>query len=358
MSRLNGKFERLNFSPHTKNPSLDVSFIMRRLALTYFFALLLLSACNKQRECKLSDEILQVPVDIEIERLETRLFETKDLKEVLWTLEEYPEFTEQYLQEKLYDNREELARELLLINQDTSMQELYSEVIKHYPNLTDVEQELENAFKYVRYYFPDFEVPKVYTMVSGFSSDLFISKDMIVIGLDYFLPEDHKFQPVDLPRYIAKRYQKDFIVPTILVALSQNFNATDPRDQTLLAEMIYYGKAYHFVKTMMPCTPDEYIIGYTEKEISDSYANEELIWSHFIENQLLFETNAFVIRKYTGEAPFTDEISMDAPGRLGRWIGWNIVDDYLFNNSLSINELMDEKDADKIFRQSAYRPRR
>jgi gliding motility-associated lipoprotein GldB len=319
---------------------------------------LLLSACKKQTECQLSEEILQVPVDIEIERLETLLFETNDLKEVLWTLEEYPEFTEQYLQEKLYDNREELAKELLLINQDSSMQELYGEVMKHFPDLADVEQELENAFKYVRYYFSDFEAPKVYTMVSGFNSDLFISEDIIVIGLDYFLPEDHRFQPGELPRYIAKRYQKDYIVSTILVALSQRYNATDNRDNTLLAEMIYYGKAYHFVKTMMPCTPDEYIIGYTEKEIADSYANEEFIWSHFIENQLLFETNPFEIRKYTGEAPFTDEISMDAPGRLGRWIGWNIVDDYRFNNSLSINELMEEKDADKIFRQSGYRPRR
>ncbi len=331
---------------------------MRRQALICFFALLLLSACNKQTECKLSEEILQVPVEVEIQRLDTKLFETDELNEILWILEQYPEFTEQYLQEKLYDSREELAKELIMVHQDTAMQELYSEVVKHFPDLTDVQQGLENAFKYVRYYFPDFKAPKVYTMVSGFNSDLFISEDIIVICLDYFLPEDHRFQPGDLPRYIAKRYQKDYIVPTILVALSQRYNATDPKDQTLLAEMIYYGKAYHFVKAMMPCTSDEYIIGYTEKEMADSYANEELIWSHFIENQLLFETNAFVIRKYTGEAPFTDEISMDAPGRLGRWIGWNIVDDYRFNNDLSINELMEEKDADKIFRQSGYRPRR
>lgn len=332
--------------------------MMNKLPFICFFALLLFSACNRQTECKLSEEILQVPVELEIDRLDTKLFETDDLNEILWILEQYPEFTEQYLQEKLYDSREELAKELIMVHQDTAMQELYSEVVKHFPDLTDVQQGLENAFKYVRYYFPDFKAPKVYTMVSGFNSDLFISEDIIVIGLDYFLPEDHRFQPGDLPRYIAKRYQKDYIVPTILVALSQRYNATDPKDQTLLAEMIYYGKAYHFVKAMMPCTSDEYIIGYTEKEIADSYANEELIWSHFIENQLLFETNAFVIRKYTGEAPFTDEISMDAPGRLGRWIGWNIVDDYRFNNDLSINELMEEKDADKIFRQSGYRPRR
>src|SRR5690606_31135560 len=169
--------------------------------------------------------------------------------------------------------------------------------------LTDVGQEITNAFKYIRYHFPDFKIPKVYTMVSGFNSDLYISEDIIVIGLDYFLPEDHRFQPGDLPRYIAKRYQKDYIVPTILVALSQRYNATDPKDQTLLAEMIYYGKAYHFVKAMMPCTSDEYIIGYTEKEIADSYANEELIWSHFIENQLLFETTPLSSENIRGRRP-------------------------------------------------------
>src|SRR5690554_5273999 len=324
-----------------------------------FLALLSFVSCKKSSSpCELSDEILQVPIEIEVERLETKFFEATSPSDILWAMEEYPEFTRQYLQERLYESREELAAELLQVNQDTAMQELYDEVMRHFPDITDVENELENAFKYIRYYFPEFEVPKVYTMVSGFDSDLFISGSLIVIGLDYFLPEDHRFQPTDLPRYIAKRYQKDYIVPTILVALSQQFNATNVRDNTLLAEMIYFGKAYHFVKTMMPCTSDEFIIGYTEKEIADSYANEELIWSHFIENELLFETNAFEIRKYTGEAPFTDAISMDAPGRLGRWIGWNIVDDYRYNNSLSINELMEEKDPDKIFRQSGYRPRR
>lgn len=324
-----------------------------------FLLLFCLSACSKKTDsCKLSDEILQVPIELEIKRMETLLFETHELAEILLRLKEYPEFSEQYLQETLYENQEELAAELLHINQDTSMQELYEEVMTHYPDLSDVEKNLENAFKYISYYFPEFKVPEIYTMVSGFSSDLFISEDMIVIGLDYFLPEDHRFQPVDLPRYITKRYQKDHIIPTILVAISQQFNATDARDNTLLAEMIYYGKAYHFVKTMMPCTPDEYIIGYSEEEIKNSYSNEELIWSHFIENELLFETNPFEIRKYTGEAPATDAISMEAPGRLGRWIGWNIVDDYRFNNSISINELMAEKDADKIFRQSGYRPRR
>ncbi|MDX5479987.1 MAG: gliding motility lipoprotein GldB, partial [Cyclobacteriaceae bacterium] len=76
------------------------------------------------------------------------------------------------------------------------------------------------------------------------------------------------------------------------------------------------------------------------------------------ENDLLFKTNPFEIRKYIGEAPTTDEISPDAPGRIGRWLGWNIVDDYRFNNQLSLPELMLEADTEKIFRRSGYKPRR
>ena len=76
-----------------------------------------------------------------------------------------------------------------------------------------------------------------------------------------------------------------------------------------------------------------------------------------MENELLYETNPFEIRKYIGEAPFTDAISTKAPGRLGRWLGWNIVDDYQFNQDIPLEMLMAEPDAEKIFRQSGYRPR-
>lgn len=125
----------------------------------------------------------------------------------------------------------------------------------------------------------------------------------------------------------------------------------------MLAEMLFYGKAYHFTKSVLPCVADDFIIGYTTEEVEACFANEEFIWSHFIENDLLYETNPFEIRKYTGEAPATDVISQDAPGRVGRWLGWNIVDDYRFNNDVSLDELMGLDDAEKLFRQSGYKPR-
>ena len=324
----------------------------------FSFLLILAFACGKKEEgCELSSEILDQNLTVNILRLEQDFFEAKSIDEFKYLFEENPEFTREYLQMDLYPSPDSLAAELLAIHQDSSMQVLFDSVQVNFNDFSDVEKDLENAFKAIKYYFPQFEVPKVYTFVSGFNSDLIVTNEVIVIGLDYFLPPSHPFQP-ELPRYMAERYDRPYIVPMIVMAISARFNETNPQDNRLLAEMIYYGKTYHFTKAILPCTSDQYIIGYTPEAISESFDNEELIWSHFVENELLYETNPFEIRKYIGEAPFTDAISTKAPGRLGRWLGWNIVDDYQFNQDVPLDVLMAEPDAEKIFRESGYRPRK
>ncbi len=326
---------------------------------TFLFLILLVAfACGKKEEtCELSSEILAQDLTLKINRLEKDFFEAKIASDFSYLIEEHPEFAKEYLQMDMYPSSDSLASDLLAIHQDSSMRVLFDSVQHIYSDLSDVEKDLETAFKAIKFYFPEFQVPKVYTFVSGFNSDLIVTDELIVIGLDYFLPPTHTFQP-ELPRYMAERYDKPFIVPMIVMAISARFNETDPSNNTLLAEMIYYGKTYHFTKAILPCTSDQYIIGYTPEAISESFDNEELIWSHFVENELLYETNPFEIRKYIGEAPFTDAISTKAPGRLGRWLGWNIVDDYKFNQDVSLKELMAEPDAEKIFRASNYRPRK
>ena len=320
--------------------------------------LLIVVACSKKNEtCELDPEILELDLNVKITRLEDDFFGAESAQDYLFLLDKYPDFAESYLQQSLYFSPDSLAASLLDIHQDSALRVLYDSVKVEFSDITTLETELETTFKAVKYYFPDFQVPKVYTFVSGFNSDLVVSDEMIVIGLDYFLPADHTFQP-DIARYMAVRYEREYLVPMIVLAISSKYNITNPADNTLLSEMMYYGKAYHFVKAIMPCTSDQYIIGYTPEEIAECFDNEEYIWSHFVENELLYETNPFEIRKYIGEAPFTDAISTKAPGRLGRWLGWNIVDDYRFNQDVDLAVLMMESDVEKIFRQSGYRPRR
>lgn len=330
-----------------------------RISKLLFFPLIFLIAfaCGKKEAtCALDEAILNQDITLQITRLEDDFFGAKTAEDYKFLLEQYPEFVKEYLQLDLYPDQDSLISALITIHQDSSMRILYDSVKLEFQDFGKIEKDLENAFKAIKYNFPEFQIPKVYTFVSGFNSDLIVTEELIVIGLDYFLPATHVFQP-DQPRYLADRYEAPYIVPMLVTVISSRFNATDPADNTLLAEMIYYGKSYHFTKAILPCTSDQYIIGYTPEQIAESFDNEEYIWAHFVENELLFETNPFELRKYVGEAPFTDAISTKAPGRLGRWLGWNIVEDYVVNNEASLAELMAEADAEKIFRQSGYRPR-
>ncbi|WP_111669356.1 gliding motility lipoprotein GldB [Algoriphagus litoralis] len=332
--------------------------LKKSLFLALTSVLVFFYSCKSDPDaCALDSDILDLDLEVKITRLEDEFFGAKTTADYLFLLDKYPDFASNFLQESLYESPESLAASLVEVHQDSALRVLYDSVNLEFADITTLEKELETAFKAVKYYFPDFQVPKVYTFVSGFNSDLIVSDEMIVIGLDYFLPADHTFQP-DIARYMAVRYEKEYLVPMIVLAISSKYNITNPADNTLLSEMIYYGKAYHFVKAIMPCTSDQYIIGYTPDEIAECFDNEEYIWAHFVENELLYETNPFEIRKYIGEAPFTDAISTKAPGRLGRWLGWNIVDDYRFNQDLDLPVLMMESDVEKIFRQSGYRPRR
>lgn len=316
----------------------------------------LFSCQSSDSTCTLDEDRLHGREKLTMQRLETAFFEAETQEEMLALLTQYPEVTSKALGIDAYPNMDSLAMDLVRLHQDSAMQELKRAVTEEFENLSTLEDELERAFAYIKSFYPDFKAPKVYTYVSGFGFDLIVEDEIIVIGLDYFLPSDHVFQP-DLPRYLASRYERNYLVPMIVLAISSRYNEIDTKDNTLLAEMIYYGKAYHFVKSILPCTDDQYLIGYTPEQIQACWDNEDIIWTHFIENELLFETNPFQIRKYIGEAPATDAISADAPGRIGRWIGWNIVEEFAVQQDLSLPELMREADAKKLFKDSGYRPR-
>ncbi|MGY6558978.1 MAG: gliding motility lipoprotein GldB [Nitritalea sp.] len=327
-----------------------------RLSSTLLVVLLTL-ACKKQDSCSLDSKITSREISLDIIRLDKEFQNAESASVIQVLLEEHHEFTTLFFGADALNQVEELAESLFDLHQEADFKPLDAAIATEFADTKALEKEIQEAFKHFSYYFPQENLPRLYFINSGFAADFTLDADIIIIGLEYFLPEESGFVPPDLPYYIRKRYAPAYLVPNLMTALSTRFNTTQADDQTLLAEMIYYGKAYHFTKSLLPCTPDSLIIGYTGEEVVASYANERYIWSYFVEQDLFFETNPFIIRKYTGEAPNTDEISPDAPGRLGRWLGWNIVDDFQLKEGLDLKALMAEPRADHIFRASGYRPR-
>ncbi|GJM29920.1 MAG: hypothetical protein DHS20C17_25550 [Cyclobacteriaceae bacterium] len=317
-------------------------------------AFLVASCDNGIRE---SPNVDHLEVSVKIERLDQQLFKLKDKEEIAGFLEDHPIFSEEFLHVDQYPHDSMAVNYLNGFVSNPASQVIQQEINTVFGNVDQLRLELEQAFKYLLHYYPATKIPKLYTAVTGFAgNDLFVSDSVIIIGLDYYLGEGATYRPLEFPKYILKRYRPEYIVPSIILLMSSTMNNTEMEDKTMLAEMVYYGKAYYFTQQILPGTPDSLLIGYSTQEILDATDNQDVIWAHFVENQLLYESSHFIKKKYMDERPKTLEIGNKCPGRIGEWLGWQIVDQFMEQQPVSLTELMSNSDAPQIFMQSKYKP--
>ncbi len=315
---------------------------------------LFLVSCGKDACRDSAPEI--TPVDIKLERLENELFESDSQEDVVTFINRHPSFSDLFLDLKDYPNSSILADKIFKLTQDPFIDTLYSEAKAAYNDFDDIETTVGDAIGRMKTLFPEMPVPKVQTAVTGLYRDLYISDTLVIVGLDFFIGENATYKPLDIPEYILSKYNRENLPVTIIKFLSGGY-VSKGKKETLLSEMIDFGKTYYLLSRLMPCTPDSLIISYTPEEMKTIGKNQAIIWANFVENEVLYETSHITKRKFLGERPNVYEISRDCPGRIGAWVGWQIVESYMDNNSISIQELISERDNDKIFRLSGYKPK-
>lgn len=320
------------------------------VALSGLFCYFLLVSCGKHD-------------NLAIQRLDQQLFAAKSADSVRAFLNRNPAVAQLYFNANGAGNDTALVSELTNRINNPALNELYQQVQTEFGDLTDLNNQLAEAFANIKKDFPDFRTPKVATLVTGFDlgPDLVVTDSLIVIGLDYFVGPKAKFRPQgpQYPQYILRRYRKEYIVPAIVFAISDKYNATNRADQTMLADMVYYGKGYVFTKTMLPEVADSLVIGYSDKQLTETFNAQDIVWAHFIDNQLIYQTNPAVKGRYLNERPFTAEIGQRCPGAIGRWVGWRIVGRYHDeHDDVGIADLMRNTDVRQIFELSGYKGQR
>lgn len=333
---------------------------MRKIAVLILVITYLLIGCskNKEEKCVFIPDSSEIKVDVRIESLEDSLPAITNKAQLVNFFSRHPELRDRFFNRSAYPDDSVFINELYNRFTSPHIDTLLLDTKKVFGDLSELKNEFRQAFANIKYYYPNFYPPKIITVITGLESDLYVSDSLVIVGLDYFLGAKAKYKP-NMYEYMLRRYQKNFIVPSVLLlyGIDGRFNKTSVEDKTILADMIAYGKAYNFAKHMMPCTPDSIFIAYTQEELNGSIKNEGLIWYRFIEDQVLYETNHQVKQKYIDERPKTVEVGEKCPGRIGTWVGWQIVNSYMARYpETTIPQLMAMPSADKIFKESRYKP--
>ena len=238
--------------------------------------------------------------------------------------------------------------------------ELNSIVQKQYNKLDFLEDELENAFQYLKYYMPDFNIPEVYTYISGydFENPIQLNEKALIIALDLYLGNDHKaYSEFGIPQYVSSRFTKEHICIDCIKEYYRAFFENRFIPKNFLDEIIQNAKSVYFTDIIFPFKEDHLKIGYSKEQLEWCEQNEKNLWTFFIEKNVLYSADYEVIRKFTKDGPFTISISRDAPAKLGIWIGWQIIRSYMEKNpEIKLSDLMTETDSQKILKLSGYKP--
>lgn len=131
-------------------------------------------------------------------------------------------------------------------------------------------------------------------------------------------------------------------------------------DRTLISQMIFEGKQLYAKDLLLPEFSDAEKIGYTPEQIKWCEENEAYMWRNFIENEILYSVDPKLTTRFIAPAPFSKfylEIDNDSPGRVGAWLGWQIVRSYMKNNNVTLPELL-KTDVKEIFEKSKYKPKK
>ncbi|NNK09849.1 MAG: gliding motility lipoprotein GldB, partial [Flavobacteriaceae bacterium] len=307
----------------------------------------LLSACKEEKE--IPEEILDQPVALEVLRFDKEFAETtpESLPQIKL---KYPYFFPPQYSDSVWTAK----------LQDSIQRELRQAVDSAFSDFEKQEDELTLLFKHLTHYFPDYQVPTLITLTTDvdYENRIIVTDSLLLIGLDNYLGPDHRFY-AGIDRYIAKGLDKEYIESDIVSALAKKI-IPYPVNRSFLAQMEYYGKELYLKDLLLSWQSDGQKIGYDEDEISWARANEEQIWRYFVERELLFSTDTKLGPRFLDPAPFSKfrlELDNESPGRLGRYMGWQIVRAFMDRTDTPVAELW-TLPGETIFKESNYKPQK
>ncbi|HEY9221898.1 MAG TPA: gliding motility lipoprotein GldB [Lutibacter sp.] len=243
---------------------------------------------------------------------------------------------------------------------DKEERELYNKSQEVFGDFENEKAKIEDLFKHVKYYHPNFEAPKIITLITNldYQNKIVYADSLLFVSLDMYLGKDSEVYQ-DFPVYLSQNFDKSQLVVDLASAISERY-FTAAKSRQFLDMVIGAGKKMYMIDRYLPSVSDAKKIGYSEAENAWALENESQIWKYFIENKLLYSTDSKLVERFMAVAPFSKfyiDIDKDSPGRIGVWLGWQIVRAYMDNNAVTLQQLL-QTDAEEIFKKSKYKPKK
>jgi len=278
--------------------------------------------------------------------------------------QKYPYFFTDYIQSIVFADVADTSLSVAaVINQyKRNVRPLYDSIAARFPKTTGLQEELEQGFRFVKYYYPAYKIPKVVTY-AGLIGDpsVALTRDAMAIGLQMYLGKNfsayNTMEAIDkFPQYISRRFEPPYIAVNCFQNIALDIYPDKTQGLNLVDQMIEKGKQWYLTDKLLPTTPDSLKTGFTQSQLNWAIANEGLVWNFILQSNDLYSTEPTIVQRYIGESPKTDGMPDASPGNIGQWVGLQIVKTYAAKSGASLQQVL-QADDKKIFEEAKYKPK-
>jgi hypothetical protein len=336
-----------------------------KITAAFFLIFIFFIGCTNNE----GPDVSKIKVDIPIERFDKSFFsiDTNNIAAGLKGLmTNYPNFYTDFMRQILGvsgsdTNKVTLDVSKLFIEGYAS---IYQNLSKQYSDVGWLQKDIQKAFQYVKYYFPDYKTSKIILFVGPLDAPgVALTGSGIAVGLHQFGGKDFPaYQSMEaqqlFPAYISRRFEPQYIVVNSMKAVIEDIYPDRSGARGLVEQMIEKGKQWWLLDKFLPATPDSLKTGFTIQQSEWCEANEGLVWNDIITTQKdLYTKDPLSIQNYIGEAPYTQSLGPASPGNIGQWIGWQIVKKFADkNSSKSVTDIL-KTGAKEILEEAKYKPK-
>ena len=209
----------------------------------------------------------------------------------------------------------------------------------------DVElNKLSSAFAYLKHHFESIKIPKKIVFINQMFGETQVDDSIISVGLEKYLPPDSptiKQIPSDQLHDWQKKQMdisflaRDLVLKWIQVHLFKEMN------ENLAQHLVQAGKILYVLNASFPKASDAFILRYNSDQYRWAKSNEAMFWDFLVKEEMLFKDNMRDKANFLNEGPYTIGLPEESPDRMGQYIGFIMVKQYMQNNkNLSLPALL------------------
>lgn len=228
---------------------------------------------------------------------------------------------------------------------DPYIARLESRIQEKFASTKELKAKLINGFKHLKYHLKDAKLPANIVLLNTlFNASAPATESEIGIGLERYLGAEtdviKELTGSEFHQWMKEAWSREYLERDVLASWIIANVMEELAGGNLAENIVHWGKTLYLVEACFPEDDQRLIVRYSEEDFKWAKENEASYWQYLVEQNLLFKINEKMRMNMLKDGPFTPGLPEKGPDRLGQYLGWRMVSQYMEANDISVKEML------------------